>query len=112
MMYRRFNEISYDNITDLIGYRYRTNNIIPSELGRKIMEEIKISEETESVITGSYSDWCHFVLYVIDKYLENSTDHIQPDNKSKGKIPDCDNHQKIINEYEKSVGNPESEILF
>jgi hypothetical protein len=99
----RFNEYSYDNISDIIGNRYKSQNIISSELGRKIMEELKISEETESVITGSYSDWCRFVLFIIEKYVENSIDEKPINKELKSELPDFGDYQKIIKEYEKST---------
>jgi len=102
-MKNRFNDSSYDNISDLIGSKYIPNNIVPSEIGIKIMEEIKINEETESVITGSYSEWCRFVLFIIEKYVENNVDEKPIIKQKKVELPDFGDYQKIILEYEKSI---------
>lgn len=102
-MENRFNDTSYENICDIIGNRYRPKNIVPSEIGMKIMDEININDETESVITGSYSDWCRFVLFVIEKYIEHSIVDSYPNKEIKGVLPDFGDYQKIIKEYEKSI---------
>ena len=102
-MENRFNDTSYDNISDLIGSRYKPKNIISSDLGMEIMKEIKINEETDSVISGSYSDWCRFVLFVVEKFLENNIDEKLINKQIKGELPDFGDYQKIIKEYEKSI---------
>ena len=108
-MENRFNDTSYDNICDIIGNRYRPKNIISSEIGMKIMDEININDETETIITGSYSDWCRFVLFVIEKYVENSVEEKPIIKQKKVELPDFGDYQKIINEYEKSIEKPKCE---
>ena len=108
-MENRFNDTSYDNISDLIGSRYIPKNIISSDLGMEIMKEIKINEETESVITGSYSDWCRVVLFIIEKYVENNVDEKPVIRQKKVELPDFGDYQKIILEYEKSIDKSKCE---
>lgn len=110
-MENRFKDTSYDNISDLIGSKYKPKNIVPSEIGIKIMEEIKINEESESVITGSYSDWCRFVLFIIEKYVENSIDEKPIVKQKKVELSDYGDYQKIIREYEKSIEKSKCEKL-
>lgn len=63
-------DTSYMDITDLINRGHKFTTYIPPEVGYSLMEKLKITEETETVITGNYDDWSRLVYLIIDIYNE------------------------------------------
>ena len=64
----RNNDTSYMDITDIIKRNYKPSHSISPELGMRIMDDLSIIDESDTIITGSFGDWVRFVSFIINKY--------------------------------------------
>ncbi len=69
-MKKRNNDESYMDITDIIGSDYTPQNKLPRKIGVKIMEDLRIEDETDTIITGSLKEWEDLVCFLFDKFKE------------------------------------------
>lgn len=69
-MKEKHTDTSYMDITDLIKKGQVFNTFVPPDIGNTILEKLKITEETETVITGNYDDWSKLINLIIDIYNE------------------------------------------
>jgi len=100
------NYTSYDNISDMIGKNYSPKNKIPPEIGMKIMDDLKIIEETDCVINGSFGEWSQFVVFVIDKYLENNDENSDESEIDLRQLKTSENNQRgYVSEFLDSIVN-------
>ena len=56
----RNNDTSYMDITDIIKRNYKPSHSISPELGMRIMDDLSIIDESDTIITGSFGDWVRF----------------------------------------------------
>lgn len=65
----RNNDTSHMDITDIINRNYKPTKTISPEIGMRIMDDLSIIDETDTIMTESFGDWGRLVSYIIDKYL-------------------------------------------
>lgn len=68
-MKERNNDTSYMDISDVINKNFKPINIIPPEIGMKIMDDLKITDEMDTIITGSFDEWSVLVSFILDRYI-------------------------------------------
>lgn len=60
-------ETLYIQLNEYLTFEQNNNLVIKTSRIRKILDDLKIDEEYEVVMTGNYEDWGNFINMIISK---------------------------------------------